>query len=440
MGTFIATLSLGFIVAFSYLYLKDKDPRKLLFIIVFFFGIITQIPFIFQEWNELQIFPNIGLWAGLTPVSGIIITLTSTIFQEKDFKKSFYLFLIIAAISIVIIVLPFQLIMPMYQVYVALSIFMISLSAFLIIKQYSVPNLMFLFATIFYILAEFGLNSQMLNPETVVVAFISAHIFMALIFLSSKGKNIEGIGSFFSYKIELEKTKKRLKKSEERLQKSEKMAAIGQAATMVGHDLRNPLQAIQNATYCVESHLNNLDKENPSFQKSLKMLQIIDESIEYANNIVLDLKDFSSNRKPQLTMVNVNDLLTDSLSVCRLPDNVKIIKELLEIPLLQLDKVMMKRIFVNIITNGVQAIPNGGTLKVSAKQIKNFVEVSVKDSGKGISKESLKKLFSPFFTTKAQGMGMGLAICKKFIESNGGFIEVESEEDKGSKFTIKLPC
>jgi signal transduction histidine kinase len=89
--------------------------------------------------------------------------------------------------------------------------------------------------------------------------------------------------------------------------------------------------------------------------------------------------------------------------------------------------------------NGIQAMKNGGTLKVSTKKTKGSVEVSFKDTGIGIPKEDMRKIFIPFFTTNARGIGMGLPICKRFVESHGGSIKVESEEGKGSTFTVKLP-
>ena len=226
---------------------------------------------------------------------------------------------------------------------------------------------------------------------------------------------------------------------EELILRSEKLTFLGQASTMVGHDLRNPLQAIQNANYCIRTQLKQLDESNPVFQSVLKMAQIIDDSIDYADNIVMDLKDFASERKPIVTTENVNKIVEDSLATCKVPKNIRIIKELAQIPQLEVDKNMMKRVFVNIFTNGLQAMPNGGTFKVSTKKENGFVEVSFKDTGLGISKETMKKIFTPFFTTKAQGMGMGLAICKKFVECNGGNIKVESEEANGSKFIVKLP-
>jgi len=101
---------------------------------------------------------------------------------------------------------------------------------------------------------------------------------------------------------------------------------------------------------------------------------------------------------------------------------------------------MIKRVFLNLAVNGIQAMKeNGGRLKVSTKERRGFVEVSFKDTGVGMSKESMEKIFTPFFTTRAKGMGMGLAICKKLVDAHGGSIEVESEEGKGTTFTVKLP-
>jgi len=230
------------------------------------------------------------------------------------------------------------------------------------------------------------------------------------------------------------------KQMENLLVVSEKMAAIGQAATMVGHDLRNPLQAIGNATYCITQEVKSINATNPILKNSLNMLRIIENSIEYANNIVLDLKDFSSERKPEFKKTDINEIIEDVLLQCKTPKNVETITNLESLPLINVDRFMMKRVFVNIVTNSMQAMEkSGGSLKVSTKKTDSSIEVSFKDTGIGMSKEILEHIFSPFFTTKAQGMGMGLPISKKFVESNGGFIEVKSEEGKGTKFTIKFP-
>ena len=111
-----------------------------------------------------------------------------------------------------------------------------------------------------------------------------------------------------------------------------------------------------------------------------------------------------------------------------------------ELPTIKADNDMIKRIFVNLATNGIQAMGEKGVIiKVSTKKTEDFIEVKFEDTGMGIKKENLKKIFIPFFTTKAQGMGVGLPICKKFIDIHEGNIEVKSKEGKGSIFTFNLP-
>ncbi len=229
------------------------------------------------------------------------------------------------------------------------------------------------------------------------------------------------------------------KQMEQLLHQSEKMAALGQAATMVGHDLRNPLQAIQNASYCIRHDLKKKCEGVFSFDGSLRMLDIIEEAIAYSDNIVMDLKDFATERKPKLRTVDFNELVKDALHSTKLPENVKVIADFGCASCVNVDKAMVKRVFVNILTNGAQAMPDGGTFRISTTDMEEYVKVKFQDTGVGMTKKTLAKLFTPFFTTKAQGMGMGLAICKKFIELNMGCIEVDSEKGKGTTFAICLP-
>ena len=227
-----------------------------------------------------------------------------------------------------------------------------------------------------------------------------------------------------------------LKKSQERLVKTEKLAAIGQAATMVGHDLRNPLQAIENGVYYINSELSN-SHVSP---KITETLQAIHSSVDYADNIVKDLQSFASKREPLLREADVNELVKETFSHIKQPENVETIIELNDLPKIEADNDMIKRIFVNLATNGIQAMEKkGGTMKVSTKKAEGAIEVKFEDSGVGIKKDNMTKIFTPFFTTKAQGMGVGLAICKRFVELHEGSIHVESEEGKGSIFTINLP-
>ena len=225
------------------------------------------------------------------------------------------------------------------------------------------------------------------------------------------------------------------KQMEEQLIKSERLAAIGQAATMVGHDLRNPLQAIENGVYLLNAELPKQRMSNTT----KTTIDAITKSIEYADNIVNNLRSFTKIEKAMLVETEINSVVESSLSLVNKPDNIELVIKTEQVPKVQVDKKMMERVFVNLATNGMQAMKEkGGTFTVTTKKNGDSVEVGFKDTGVGISKESMKKLFTPFFTTKAQGMGVGLALCKKFVELNKGTIKVESEEAKGSKFTISL--
>jgi len=229
------------------------------------------------------------------------------------------------------------------------------------------------------------------------------------------------------------------KRMEEQRLKLEKLATIGELATMVGHDLRNPLQSIENAAYYLKNELPCLSSSVPISQKTMEMLQIIDESVNYADKIIRDLQDFSATKTPTLKKTNINTLVEEALSQVEAPENVELRTKLGHLPEINVDKDQMKRVFLNLTLNGIQAMENEGTLTVSTKKTGGFVEISFKDTGAGISKENMEKIFTPFFTTKAKGIGMGLPICKKFVDAHGGSIQVESELGKGSTFTVKLP-
>ncbi len=234
----------------------------------------------------------------------------------------------------------------------------------------------------------------------------------------------------------VEQRTRALKQSQELLVKSERLAAIGQAATMVGHDLRNPLQAIENGIFFLNNELTTL----PVSQKTTETLQAIHNSIEYADHIVKDLQRFASTRKPLFKMTDINATLKEAFSQVKTPENVKTIIETGQLPKIEVDKEMVKRIFVNLAINGIQAMEGkGGILKISTKKTKGAIEVSFKDTGVGIKEENLRKIFTPFFTTKAQGMGVGLTISKRFAELHNGDITVESREGEGSVFTVNLP-
>ena len=215
--------------------------------------------------------------------------------------------------------------------------------------------------------------------------------------------------------------------------KTQRLEAIKQLATMVAHDLRNPLAGIRNAAYYIKRKLGNAD------QTIREMLEIIDREVVFANDIVNDLLDFASDRPLELKLESINSLIEETLRLIQIPENIEVIKEFEEIPKIYVDANRLKRVFKNLIENSVQAMPKGGKLTIKTRKNEDSVEIIFKDTGVGISKENMKKIFTPFFTTKAKGVGIGLSICKKFVKEHNGEIRVESEEGKGSVFTVILP-
>ena len=225
-----------------------------------------------------------------------------------------------------------------------------------------------------------------------------------------------------------------LKDANERLLKSERLAAIGELAGMVGHDLRNPLAGIRNATY----FLKKKGKEISEAQAK-EMLEIIDDAITHSDKIINDLLDYSREMHLEVTESALPTLLNTALRMIQVPDRIKILNYVHEEVKITVDTDKMIRIFVNLIKNAIEAMPDQGTLEISSCHKKDWVEIVFADTGKGILEETLPKIFTPLFTTKAQGMGFGLAICKRIIEAHGGTIKVKTALNKGTTFTIFLP-
>jgi PAS domain S-box-containing protein len=231
----------------------------------------------------------------------------------------------------------------------------------------------------------------------------------------------------------VEKRTRELKEANAKLLKAERLAAIGELAGMVGHDLRNPLTGIKNAAYYLTKKGQALD------DNSKKMLEIIDSAINRSDKIIGDLQEYSREIQLDLTRCSPRSILQEALAVVQIPAKVKIVDNVPEDPLIRADKTKMVRVFRSIVKNAVDAMPEGGTLQITSAHKDGNVEISFADTGIGIPKEALNKLFSPLVTTKAQGMGFGLAICKRIIEAHQGSITVQSVEGKGSTFTVTIP-
>ena len=170
------------------------------------------------------------------------------------------------------------------------------------------------------------------------------------------------------------------------------------------------------------------------------LLETMEEQVGYMNKIVCDLQDYAKPLKAELAETDLRGLIDDTLSITNVPETIDVHIEIeTSAHNLIMDKALMKRAFANLITNAVQAMPDGGRLTIRASKTGGIALVSIHDTGVGIPKENLDKLFTVMFTTKARGQGFGLAVCKRIAEAHGGEISVESTVGKGTTILIRLP-
>ncbi len=226
---------------------------------------------------------------------------------------------------------------------------------------------------------------------------------------------------------------------EKQLKDSERLAAIGATAGMVGHDIRNPLQAITSDVYLARTDLTALpdSEEKTNVQESLTE---IEKNIYYINKIVADLQDFARPLTPKLEEVDLEATVHQVLAHLNIPGNVTVkhsIKK--DFPKLKADQSYIQRILTNLATNAIQAMPKGGKLTIAASSKDGKTTITVQDTGEGIPEDVRSKLFTPLVTTKSKGQGFGLAVVKRFTEGLGGTVTFESEVGKGTKFVIELP-
>ena len=226
-----------------------------------------------------------------------------------------------------------------------------------------------------------------------------------------------------------------LRETQEQLIQSAKLAAIGELASNVAHEINNPLTSIIGFT--------ELSKEEDDIEMIRKSLDIIEKESLRAREIVRLLLGFARKKPLQLTEVKINDVLKEvvvlSSSQARM-SKVKISEEYENIPVTTGDVDQLKQVFLNIITNAVHAMHSGGTLTIKTSMLGDYIFMRITDTGHGISEDVRQRIFEPFFSTKKdKGTGLGLSISYRIIQDHGGRIDVESEEGKGTTFIIRLP-
>lgn len=243
-----------------------------------------------------------------------------------------------------------------------------------------------------------------------------------------------------NYYLELEERVKartqELKEAQDRLVRSEKLAAIGKLSTIVAHEIKNPLASIGGFARILQKKANNETKVR-------EIAAIIQQEVVRLERILENLLSLTWERHLEFKPHNPNKLIKATLKVLssKIEENRVVVNLSLDetIPKLWLDADKIKQVLLNIYNNAIHAMPSGGALTVRSRRQNEEVLIEIADTGHGIPEEHLEKVFTPFFSTKTHGTGMGLAICSKLIEDHGGRIEVSSREGVGTTFAIVLP-
>ena len=218
----------------------------------------------------------------------------------------------------------------------------------------------------------------------------------------------------------------------------ERLAAIGATAGMVGHDIRNPLQAIAGDVFLIKAELASLP-ESEEKDRVQESLDGIEKNIDYINKIVADLQDFARPLNPHAEDADLKLIIEELLRKNETPENVKITVNVeVDARRVLVDSTFINRIMYNLVNNAVQAMPEGGQLTIRAYKEGNDTVLTVSDTGVGIPEAVKGKLFTPMFTTKSKGQGFGLAVVKRMTESLGGTVSFESQEGKGTTFIVRL--
>jgi len=235
---------------------------------------------------------------------------------------------------------------------------------------------------------------------------------------------------------------RRLRHLEEELRIKDRLAALGELAAGMAHEIRNPLVIIKNSAQILGDrfHGQNDNKE---------LTQYIIEETDRLNKVVTSFLDFARPQKSNLEINQIVPIIDRTLQITNMEiskNHIKIYKNFQKnLPPVMVDAEQMHQVFLNLILNAIGAMPNGGKLEIKTdirenveKNIK-LMEISFRDTGCGISEDAINKVFNPFFTTKQEGTGLGLAIAHKIIENHHGAIKVESQKDKGSVFYVCIP-
>ncbi|MFC1855238.1 ATP-binding protein [Thermodesulfobacteriota bacterium] len=243
----------------------------------------------------------------------------------------------------------------------------------------------------------------------------------------------------------LKKQSKEMIEIEEQLRRADKLTILGQISAELAHEIRNPLAAIIGTADIIKRNSNTEDKK-------YEFVEILVKETDRLNNVLNNILNFTSGDSDGSLPSDINELIKDAMQLFTLPFMKKKINVSLNLqdnlPMVNLEPEQFRQVLLNIMLNASQAMPNGGTFTITTeappndddKNIVDHVNVLLADTGIGIEKKDMEKLFTPFYSSKDEGTGLGLSISQKIIEKFDGNISVESALNEGTSFIINLPC
>jgi len=227
-----------------------------------------------------------------------------------------------------------------------------------------------------------------------------------------------------------------LKEQLHKMQRAEQMAVVAQMATMLAHEIKNPLAGIK-------ASIQLLHEELDIAQEDKDLLVKVVGEVRRIELLLTSLLSFAKPSKPNFMIVDVNTVLSETINVSfQYPKHIELVKDFdYQIPSVRADAMQLQQVFLNLLLNATEAMPDGGTLTLRSYNgaSADSVAIEISDTGKGIDESSMEKIFQPFFTTKPKGTGLGLAITKQLIEQHEGVIDFSRNASGGTTFTIVFP-
>jgi len=233
-----------------------------------------------------------------------------------------------------------------------------------------------------------------------------------------------------------------LKDSQEQLIQSEKLSSLGQLSASIAHEVNNPLSGVLTYTQLL---IKRIESDRFSKESALDYLAKMESELTRSTRLVRNLLDFARQSAPALVETDINEIINRVLEMTAHSaklSKVEVINDLdPSLPKLTADPGQLQQVFTNLVVNAIQAMPEGGKLTLRTSSADGQLKIEVQDTGYGISPENMRKLFTPFFSTKKEvkGVGLGLAVSYGIIQRHRGKIEVQSVEGKGTTFTVYLP-